>query len=343
MNPIRMMPAMSRVRTAIVGLGYWGPNLLRNFAAQEECDMVWACDLSEKNLAKTRAHYPSVKTTEKYEDVLGDETVDLILIATPTSAHFPLAKAALEAGKHVFIEKPMTATVAEADALVALAEQHGKQIFVDHTFVFASAVEKLKDLALSGKLGDLLYFDSSRINLGLIQKDTNVLYDLAIHDLSILGTFLDLNKITKVTAHGSKHFGQQEEHVHLHLETDGDFHAHIQVSWLSPVKIRQTVLAGTKAMVIYDDTHPSEKIRVYDRGIEHDDTKPDPFFPKYRSGDIVIPSVPLIEALGVEAKHVLQCVLGNEKPRVSGENGRQILRILDAADRSMKTKTTVTL
>jgi predicted dehydrogenase len=337
------MPAMSPVKTAIVGLGYWGPNLLRNFAAQNDCQMVWACDLSEANLQKTHAHYPSIKTTSHFEDLLQDAELDLILIATPTATHFPLAKAALEAGKHVFVEKPMTGNLEEANMLVALAKEKGKHIFVDHTFVFATAVEKLKDLATSGKLGDLLYFDSSRINLGLIQKDTNVLYDLAIHDLSILGTFFDLSRVTRVTAHGSKHFGQQEEHVHLHLETDSDFHAHIQVSWLSPVKIRQTVLAGTKAMVMYDDTHPSEKIRVYDRGVDRDDTKPDPFFPKYRSGDIVIPSVPLIEALGTEAKHVLQCVLGNEQPRVPGEMGRQIMRLLDAADRSLKTHATITL
>lgn len=338
-----MIRRMTPVRTAIVGLGYWGPNLLRNFVAQNECQMVYACDLSEANLAKTRAHYPSVQTTSRYEDILEDPSIDLVLIATPTSTHFPLAKAALEAGKHVFIEKPMTGTLEEADALVALAKEKGKMIFVDHTFVFAAAVQKLADLATSGALGDLLYFDSSRINLGLIQKDTNVLYDLAIHDLSILGTFFDLTKVTRVTAHGNKHFGAQEEHVHVHLETANDFHAHIQVSWLSPVKIRQTVLAGTKAMVIFDDTHPSEKIRVYDRGVERDDTKPDPFFPKYRSGDIVIPSVPIIEALGVEARHVLQCVLGNEQPRVSGEMGRHIIRLLDAANRSLKTQTTITL
>lgn len=337
------MPPMQPVRTAIVGLGYWGPNLLRNFGAQDTCEMVYACDLSEANLAKTRAHYPSVKTTARYEDLLEDASLDLILIATPTSTHFPLAKAALEAGKHVFIEKPMTGKLEEADELAALAKEKGKHIFVDHTFVYAPAVQKLASLATSGKLGDLLYFDSSRINLGLIQKDTNVLYDLAIHDLSILGTFFDLSTITRVTAHGNKHFGQQEEHVHVHLETKTDFHAHIQVSWLSPVKIRQTVLAGTKAMVMYDDTQPSEKIRIYDRGVERDETKPDPFFPKYRSGDIVIPSVPLTEALGIEAKHVLQCVLGNEQPKVSGEMGRQIIRVLDAADRSLKTRTTVTL
>lgn len=334
---------MKTVRTGIVGLGYWGPNVLRNFAAQEECSFAWACDLSEANLSKTRAHYPSIQTTSRYEDLLEDADLELILIATPTGSHFSLAKAALEAGKHVFVEKPMTSDLIQADELLSIATKAGKQIFVDHTFVYAPAVQKLKELADGGELGDLLYFDSQRINLGLIQKDTNVLYDLAIHDLSILGTFMDLRDITRVTAHGSKHFGVQEEHVHMHLETSGDFHSHIQVSWLSPVKIRQTVLAGTRAMVIYDDTHPSEKIRIYDRGIERDDTKPDPFFPKYRSGDIIIPSVPLIEALGIEAKHVLNCVLGHEEAKVPGEKGRDILRILEAADRSLKSKGTVTV
>ncbi|MFA6523243.1 MAG: Gfo/Idh/MocA family oxidoreductase [Candidatus Peribacteraceae bacterium] len=324
------------VRIGIVGLGYWGPNLLRNFTAQAGCEVVWACDLAEKNLEKLRRHYPAITFTSTYEDLLKDPKLDLILVATPTSAHFPLAKKALEAGKHVFIEKPMTSTVAEAEELVALAKEKDRLIFVDHTFVFAPAVRKIADLAKDGSLGKLLYFDSVRINLGLIQKDINVLWDLAIHDLSILSTFLDLNDIETVCAHGSKHYGQTEEDVHLHLTTASGFATHVHVSWLSPVKVRRTMLGGSKAMVVYDDTEPSEKIRLYDSGVDHDTTKPDPFFPKYRAGDILIPALPNAETLAIEAKHVLACVEGKEQPVVSGARGLAMVRILEAGTQSLK-------
>jgi predicted dehydrogenase len=324
------------VRTAIVGLGYFGPNVLRNFAAQAECEMVYACDLDDARLQDTARKYPAVRTTKRYEDVLEDASIELVLIATPTSTHFDLARKALEAGKHVFIEKPFTQTPEEADTLVALAEQQKRLIFVDHTFVFAPAVQRLGEMAASGKLGDLLYFESSRINLGLIQRDTNALFDLAIHDLSILHSILDLRGIQTVCAHGSKHFGQQEEQVHLHLTYGSGVTAHIHVSWLSPVKIRQTILGGTKAMAMYDDTHPSEKLRIYDRGIEHDTSKADPFFPKYRSGDVLIPALSNEETLAIEAKHVLRCVQGQEQPLVSGADGADIVRVLHTADRSLK-------
>jgi predicted dehydrogenase len=325
-----------KVRTALIGLGYWGPNVLRNFAAQAECEMVMACDLSEKNIIKARAQYPAIIYTTDAEDVFKNPQIELILIATPVSTHFLLAKKALEAGKHVFVEKPMTGTPREAEELAALAKEKGKLLMVDHTFIFAPAVQKLGELAASGELGNLLYFESSRINLGLIQKDTNVLFDLAIHDLSILHSIMPLTGVQTVSAHGSKHFGQQEEQVHLHLVYDNGFTAHIHVSWLSPVKIRQTILGGTKAMVQYDDTLPSEKLRIYDRGVEHDETKSDPFFPKYRSGDIRIPALSTEETLSVEAKHILRCVSGGETPLVSGDDGAVLVRLLHTADQSMK-------
>lgn len=329
---------MERVRTAIVGLGYFGPNLLRNFAAQANCEMVMACDLSDERLANVSRMYPAVKCTKNFDDLTNDPSIELILIATPTSTHFPLAKQALEAGKHVLIEKPMAGSVKEADELVSIAKKAGKMIMVDHTFVFAPSVQEITKMAQDKSLGDLLYFDSIRINLGLIQKDTNVLYDLAIHDLSILATFMDLGTVKTVCAHGSKHFGAQEEQAHLHLTWESGFNAHIHVSWLSPVKIRQTMLAGTKAMMIYDDVHPSEKIRIYDRGIEHDTTKADPFFPKYRSGDIRIPALSNKENLAIEAQHVLDCIQGKSKPAVPGEEAVKVLRILDLADQSLKSE-----
>lgn len=327
---------MQPVKTALIGLGYWGPNLLRNFSAQPQCDLAVACDLSDANIEKARRHYPAITYTKDVQDIWNDTSIELVLIATPTTSHYPLAKAALEAGKHVFVEKPFTSTSAQAEELVALAKSKGKHIFVDHTFVFAPAVRALRDAAASGKLGDLLYFDSTRINLGLIQQDTNVLYDLAIHDLSILGTIADLSRVAQVSAMGSMHFGAQEEHVHLHVAFDSGFHAHVAVSWLSPVKVRRSVLAGRKGMAVYDDTEPSEKLRLYDSAVEHDSTRPDPMLPKYRSGDVLIPALPTVETLAIEAEHVCRAVRGLEQPEVSGEDALKILRILEKAQESMK-------
>ena len=326
---------MHRVKTAIVGLGYWGPNLVRNFSAEPACELVWGCDKSEERLNWLKAHYPAVKPTANFDDVLNDPSIDLVLIATPTSTHVALATKALEAGKHVFVEKPITPTSAEAASLVALAEKQDKLLFVDHTFLFAPAVEKMMDIAKTGKLGDLLYFDSVRINLGLIQQDTTVLWDLAIHDLSILAGLKDLGAIRSVAALGSSHFGTQTENAHIHLLFRDGFNAHIHVSWLSPVKVRRTTLAGTSAMLVYDDTEPSEKLRLYDSGVVHDATRPDPMLPTYRVGDILIPALDRKETLAREAAHVLACVQGTETPRSPGSQGMQMLTILEAAHASL--------
>ncbi len=326
---------MKPVVTALVGLGYWGPNLLRNFCADTACHMKYGCDLKNENIEKSRAHYPAIAYTKNVDEVLQDTDVELVLIATPTSSHFPLAKKALEAGKHVFLEKPMCGTAREAKELVDLAEKQGKHIFVDHTFAFAPSVTKMKEYAKE-KLGDLLYFDSTRINLGIIQPDTNVIWDLAIHDLTILSMVKDLTTVTEVCAHGSQYYGKQPEVAHLHLTFNDGFMAHIHVSWLSPVKIRHTILAGTKAMVTYDDTEPSEKIRLYDKGITHESERPNPMLPTYRSGDVVIPTLPAKETLALEAAHVLACVRGTSKPIVSGHDGLVILHILEKANESME-------
>jgi predicted dehydrogenase len=328
---------MEPVKTALIGLGYWGPNLLRTFSADPSCALEIACDLSDANIEKARRQYPTVRYVKDAKQVFEDPSIELVLIATPTSTHFDLASRALQAGKHVFVEKPMTHSAEEGRMLVELAKRMGKLLMVDHTFVFSPAVEKLTEIVRGGTLGELLYFDSSRLNLGLIQRDTNVLYDLAIHDLSILGTIIDLAGVTKVTALGAKHYGQQEEHVDLHLEHASGLYAHIQVSWLSPVKTRRSVLGGRKGMAVYDDTEPSEKIRIYDRGVDHDTSKPDPFFPKYRSGDILVPALPNVEPLAVEVAHVLRCARGLESPRVSGEHALCIIELLSLADQSLKT------
>ncbi len=329
---------MRQISVGIVGLGYWGPNWLRNFSSLEDCKLSYGCDLSKERCIKFSRQYPGTRFTVRYDDLLKDETLDAIVIATPTSSHYPLAAAALKAGKHVLIEKPMTGTAAEAKKLLMLAKKHKRKILVDHTFAYTSSVKRIENSMKMRELGELLYFDSVRINLGLIQKDTNVLWDLAIHDLTILSRIADLEDIKEVLAIGSAHYGKHVEDAHLHLTFGSGLAAHIHASWLSPVKIRKTLIAGRKAMIVYDDTEPSEKIRIYDKGIEHDTTKPDPFFPKYRSGDVLIPALKATEALANEAQHFLNCIRGKETPIVSGQDGLAMVRILEAADESLKRK-----
>ena len=338
---------MSTLSVGIVGLGYWGPNLLRNFAALPGCTVQYGCDLLPKNLEKLRKTYPAVTYTQSFDDLLKDKDLTAIVIATPTASHFPLARAALEAGKHVLIEKPMTSSAAEAEELVSLAAAKKLCLLVDHTFVYTAAVEKIQQLVRSGEIGDLHYFDSTRINLGLIQKDVNVLWDLAIHDLSILSVLKDLSGIASLYAHGSTHFTKQPEIAHLHLTFLDGVEAHIHVSWLSPVKIRRTIIGGAKKMILFDDIEPSEKIRIYDKGVHFkelvEEGKPDPFFPVYRSGDILIPAIPITEPMHFEAEHFLACIRGEEKPRVSGEDGYRIVRILELANTSMAEKRPVSV
>ena len=323
----------------IVGLGYWGPNLVRNFAATAGWTVKYGCDLNESQLAKMRAQYPSVTYTTDVAVLLNDPELTAIAVATPVASHYALAKAVLERGKHVLLEKPMTSTTAEADQLMTIARTHGVQILVDHTFVYTGAVRKIRELVDSGDLGELYYFESTRINLGLIQKDMNVLWDLAIHDLSILSEICNLSALQSIQAHASRHYGVQEEIGHLHLSFSGGFEAHIHVSWLSPVKLRQTIIGGTKKMVVFDDLQPSEKIRVYDTGVQRvalgEAPQADPLFPVYRTGDVLIPKLDNTEALRVEAGHFLAVVEGTATPRVPAEQGRAILRILEHANESL--------
>ncbi len=337
---------MNTYTVGIIGLGHWGPNLLRNFTATEGWKVKYGCDLSDKNLEKMRMHYPSVTYTKDMNLLLNDPDLTAIAIATPTNMHFSIAKAALEHGKHVLIEKPITEHTAEADELIALAKKKNLHILVDHIFVFSGAVKKIQDLVSSGDLGNLYYFDSTRINLGRIQKDVNVLWDLAIHDLSILGTIWDLTTLQTLFAHGSRHYGAQEEIGHLHMSFRGGFEAHIHVSWLSPVKLRQTIIGGTKKMILFDDTEPSEKIRIYDTGVHQEALgmigPADPFFPVYRTGDVLIPKIDNTEELHSETEHFHAVLEGTETPRVPGEQGRNILYILEQANRSLQEKRPLT-
>lgn len=331
------------LRVGIIGLGYWGPQLLRNFAALEDdvCVVAYGCDKSAERCARFKKQYPAIAFTQSVDDLWNDKTLDAVVIATPTSTHFDLAKAALEHGKHVLVEKPMTGDAESAKELAAIAKKQNRILLVDHTFAYTQAVRKIRELRQSDTLGDLLYVDSTRINLGLIQKDTNVLWDLAVHDLTILAALVPLSEVDEVFACGSAFYGKQIEVGHLHLHFRSGLHAHIHVSWLSPVKIRNTIISGRKSMVIFNDMEPSEKIRIYDTGVDHDATKPDPFFPKYRTGDVVIPAMKPAEALATEARHFLACIRGEEKPLTSGEDGLHMVRILSLADQSIAEKRTI--
>jgi predicted dehydrogenase len=256
------------MKVAVIGLGYWGPNLVRNFLGTDGIDGVIGCDKDAQRLANIKRRFPETELSDNYTDILRRDDVEIVAIATPVSSHFSLAKAALEAGKHCWVEKPFTATVAEAETLINLAAKKGLKIMVDHTFIYTGAVRKIKDLIDKGVLGDLYYFDSVRINLGLFQHDVNVVWDLAPHDLSIMDYLIDKRPVS-VSAVGSCHIGNRLENIaYLTVNFDNDVIAHFHVNWLAPVKIRTVMIGGTKSMILYDDMENSEKVKVYDKGVE---------------------------------------------------------------------------
>jgi len=331
------------IAIGIVGLGYWGPNLLRNFSRLSDCRVKYACDTDKTALHRHAAAHPQTIFTDSYDTLLSDPEVAAIVIATTVPTHFMLARKALEAGKHVLVEKPMTATFKEAEKLVILAKQKRRLCMVDHTFVYTGAIRKIKELIDSKQLGTIYYFDSERINLGLIQQHQNVLWDLAPHDLSILLYLFPKAKPTSVVATGASFInGKVEEIAHVNIQFSG-LSANINASWLSPLKIRKIIIGGSKKMVLYDDVEPSEKVKVYDKGVSVAVDEVTPFRPLYRSGDVFIPKLDTTEALEQEAKHFIRCIRGEEKPLVSAEDGATVVRMLEACDRSIREKKMITL
>ncbi len=322
------------INVAVIGLGYWGPNLVRNFESLDNAKVVYACDLVEENLRKVGRNYPSIKLIKDYREILKDDDVDLICIATPPASHYRIAKESLEAGKNVLIEKPMATKVEEAEKLIEIAREYNLKIFVDHTFVFSPPVIKIKELI--GEIGKPLYFDSERINLGLLQKDVNVIWDLAPHDFSILTYLFDFKPKSLIAIGSRLRHPYYEDIVHITLKYENGFIAHVHVSWISPIKIRKTIIAGDKKMILYDDTSFFEKVKVYDKGVDIDLSKESPFFPTYRSGDIFIPKIENREPLKIEAEHVVDCLLNNKKPRVDGYAGLKVVKLLEACDKSLK-------
>jgi len=325
------------INCAIIGYGYWGPNLLRNFAATPNTSVHTVVDLRPERLALVSRNYPNVKVTSDIDSIWMNTEIDAVIIATPVFTHFDLAKKALLAGKHVLLEKPMTDTVAHAEELIELANKQGKVLMVDHTFLYTSAVQKMKSLIDSGELGSVKYFDSTRINLGLIQQDVNVLWDLAPHDISILD-YLIPAKPMSVQATGVSHIHNGIENIaYLTVKYAHDFIAHFHCSWSSPVKIRMMLLGGDKKMVVFDDMEPTEKIRIYDTAhtVSTDEEK-QRILVDYRIGDVFIPKLALQEALAGMAKDFIQSIMTGSKPIASYESGLNTIRILEAAQISIK-------
>ena len=320
----------------IIGYGYWGPNLLRNFAECADVAVRACADLRPERRALVQQRYPAVAVTANADDVLTDPAIDAVVIATPVSTHYALAKTALLHGKHVLVEKPITRSAAEAEALIALAQRNGCVLMVDHTFVYTGAVRKMKEILDAGELGELHYLDAVRINLGLFQHDIDVLWDLAPHDLSIL-THLVAEQPQTVSAVGADHTGSGFADVaYMTLHYPNNFIAHLHVNWLSPVKIRQMLIGGSRRMLVYNDMEPSEKVCVYDRGI-HITTRESVYqtLVDYRTGDMWAPKVEFREALAVECEHFVACVRGKTAPWTGGTAGLQVVRLLEAASRSL--------
>ncbi|HVF46570.1 MAG TPA: Gfo/Idh/MocA family oxidoreductase [Pyrinomonadaceae bacterium] len=327
------------MKVAVIGAGYWGPNLIRNFLSLDDIDAVVACDVDEERLAKMRKLFHGIETSTDHADITCRDEIDVVVIATPVSAHYEIAKNALLAGKHVFIEKPMTASVAEAEELIELARSRRLVLFVDHTFIYTGAVRKMKEIITSGRLGEIYYFDSVRINLGLFQHDVNVIWDLAPHDLSIMDYLLE-RPARSVSAIGACHVGNGLEDIaYLTLEFDNNLIAHFHVNWLAPMKIRKTLIGGTRSMIVYDDTEASEKIKIYDKGI--DVTTREGVYNtlvQYRTGDMLSPKLDQQEALAVGARHFVDCIKNGTKPLTDGQAGLNVVRILEASAISIKNR-----
>jgi predicted dehydrogenase len=327
------------LKVGIVGCGYWGPNLVRNFNQAPGTDVRMIADVDPERRKLVSRLHGDVVVTDDFNDMLKGTETDVIAIATPLSTHFALAKAALQAGRHVLVEKPIASTPDEARQLIEIAEKNNRILMVDHTFVYSEPVRKTRELVQTGEIGEVFYFDSVRVNLGLFQHDTNVIYDLAVHDLSIMDYVLG-RVPSVVSATGASHFADQTENVAFmsFMFPDSSLISHIHVNWLAPVKVRRTMIGGSRKMVVYDDLEPSEKIKIYDKGVEVSDDSDDvkKLLPSYRIGDLWVPNIKMGEPLQAMVQHLVDCVENNRKPVTDGETGLRIVRYLDAANQSMK-------
>jgi predicted dehydrogenase len=321
----------------VVGYGYWGPNLVRNFANSESARVIGVSDLDSVKLAASKRFYPGVFTTSDFQELLKHPHIDAVVIATPVHTHYELALAALRAGKHVLVEKPLARTSEQVRRLIDEADRRKLTLMVDHTFLYTPAVQKIRQLIVEGALGDIYYYDSIRASLGLFQSDVNVIWDLAVHDISIILHILDEDPVA-VSATGACHVaGSPENMAHITLFFQSSCVAHVSVNWLSPVKVRQTYVGGSRKMIVYDDLEPTEKIKVYDKGITVNGSleKAHQLRIGYRAGDMWAPHIPAKEALHTEAEHFIDCLRNGTTPISSGASGLRVVKILEAASHSI--------
>jgi len=325
------------INVGVIGYGYWGPNLVRNFADSNSARVIAVSDLDPSRLAVAARRYPGTEATLDHRQLLANPAIDAIAIATPVSSHFELAWQALSAGKHVLVEKPLTATSDQAARLIEFAAAKRRILMVDHTFVYTSAVRKIKELIENGEIGEVYYYDSVRINLGLFQHDVNVVWDLAVHDLSILDYVLAASPVA-VSVTGMSHLaGGAENIAYLTLFFESSLLAHIHVNWLAPVKIRRTVIGGSSKMIVYDDLEGSEKLKLYDRGVQvsEDPEKLYQLRVNYRAGDMWAPHLDNAEALKLEVSEFIDSIASNRRPLTDGEAGMRVVQILEAATASL--------
>ncbi len=328
------------IRIAVIGCGYWGPNLVRNFNELDDVEISAVSDLKPDRLQLIKKKFPNIDVTVDHNAILDNPYIDAIAIATPVETHFPLASEALKNGKSVFIEKPLTSSVTEAEELINLAERYNKTLMVGHTFIYTGAVRKIKEIIEKGEIGNIYYFDSVRVNLGLFRPRVNVIWDLAPHDVSIMDYLLGANP-EYVSAVGVSHFGTGIENIaYITINYPDNLLAHIHVNWLAPVKLRKVLISGSKKMIVYDDTEPDEKVKIYDKGIILNGS-PDKIYDRmvgYRIGDMYSPKIDSAEALRRECSHFIDCIDNNKIPITDGYAGLRVVRILQAAQLSIENK-----
>lgn len=324
------------LNVGVIGYGYWGPNIVRNFNGIEGSRVQLICDGNQNALNRAKKAHPYINTTDTWQDVVSSPDIDIVAVITPVSTHFELAKNALLNGKHIFVEKPFTATVAQAEELIELADKKKLKIMVDHTFIFTGAVRKMNQLINESVLGDLYYYDSTRVNLGLFQKDVNVIWDLAPHDFSIMD-YLIKERPVAISACGKAHVNGMEDTAYITVHFSNKMIAHFNVNWLSPVKLRTTLVGGEKKMLVWNDLEADEKLKIYDKGVDVKNAEGVyNLLVSYRSGDMWAPKVQQIEALKMEAEYFLACITNDEIPVNDGHSGLRVVKMLASCDESLK-------
>jgi predicted dehydrogenase len=330
------------IRVGVAGYGYWGPNLVRNFTELPRCEVVAVSDLAPARLVAAKRRFPTVETTTSFRDLISNPRIDAIAIATPVSTHFDLATLALREGKHVLLEKPMAASSEQGLRLIEEAERRRRTLMVDHTFVFSGAVRKIRELINDESFGDVYYYDSVRVNLGIFQHDVNVIWDLAVHDLSIMDYVLEAQPCAVSATGMTPLLGSTESIAFLTTFFDGDMIGHVNVNWLAPVKVRQTLIGGSQRMILYDDLQPSEKVKVYHKGVTVDHERSPESIHRllvgYRTGDMWAPKLAQTEALQAAVAHFIDCVEAGRPPITDGHAGLRVVRLLEAATKSMRNR-----